>query len=128
MMEELRDIKGLVEVTDYSLYYLLGVIGVGVIALGLLALLLYRYATKKDPLTQKKMAMELLAKFEFKNAKESAYAFSHLAQYAVNDQQRSELEALLKELEAYKYKKEVPELDAALKTRMQHFIEEHKRG
>ncbi len=128
MMEELRDIKGLVEVTDYSLYYLLGIVGVAVIILIVLGVLLYKYLTKKEPLTQKKVAMELLEKFEFGDAKQSAYEFSHLAQYAVNETQRRELEQLLAELEPYKFKKEVPELDDALKAKMQNFIEEQRRG
>ena len=128
MMEKLRDIKGLVEVTDYSLFYLLGIVGIGVALLIVLVVLLYKYLTKKDPLTQKKVAMELLDKFEFGDAKESAYAFSHLAQYAVNDTQRRELEELLAELELYKFKKEVPELDDELKAKMKKFIKEQRRG
>ena len=128
MMEELRDIKGLVEVTDYSLYYLLGIVGVAVIILIVLGILLYKYLTKKDPLTQKKVAMELLEKFEFGDAKQSVYEFSYLAQYAVNEAQRRKLEQLLAELEPYKFKKEVPELDDALKAKMQNFIEEQRRG
>ena len=128
MMEELRDIKGLVEVTDYSLYYLLGTVGVGAIVLIVLAVLPYKHLTKKDPMTQKKVAMELLEKFEFGDAKESVYEFSHLAQYAVNETQRRELEELLAELEIYKFKKEVPELDAKLKAKMQKFIKEQRRG
>ena len=128
MMEELRDIKGLVEVTDYSLYYLLGIVGVAVIILIVLGILLYKYLTKKDPLTQKKVAMELLEKFEFGDAKQSVYEFSYLAQYAVNEAQHRELQQLLAELEPYKFKKEVPELDDALKAKMQNFIEEQRRG
>ena len=128
MMEELRDIKGIVEVTDYSLYYLLGVVGVGTIVVMVLAVWLYKYMTKKDLLTQKKVAMDLLEKFEFGDAKESVYKFSHLAQYAVNDAQRRELEELLAELEVYKFKKEVPELDDELKAKMKKFIKEQRRG
>ena len=128
MMEELRDIKGLVEVTDYSLYYLLGTLGVATVVLLLLTVGLYKYLTKKDPLTQKKVAMDLLDKFEFGDAKASVYEFSHLAQYAVNEDQRRELEALLAELEVYKFKKEVPELDAELKAKMKKFIMEQRRG
>ncbi|MEE8588756.1 MAG: hypothetical protein V3S80_05350, partial [Sulfurimonadaceae bacterium] len=78
--------------------------------------------------TQKKVAMELLEKFEFGDAKQSAYEFSYLAQYAVNEAQRRELEQLLAELEPYKFKKEVPELDDALKAKMQAFVKEVSRG
>ena len=128
MMEELRDIKGIVEVTDYSLYYLLGTVGISVIVLIVIAVMFYKYLSKKAPLTQKKVAYELLKKFEFGDAKESVYTFSHLAQYAVNDTQRRELEELLAELEVYKFKKEVPELDEKLKAKMKKFIKEQRRG
>ena len=128
MMEELRDIKGLVEVTDYSLYYFIGVVAVVLLLLVVLSLLLYRYFTKKEPLTKQKVAIALLEKFEFGDAKQSAYDFTHLANYAVTETERKELEQLLEELEPYKFKKEVPELDAALKSRMQAFIKELSRG
>jgi hypothetical protein len=127
-MEELRDIKGLVDVTDYSLYYLLGIVGVTVIVITLLGFLLYKRLTKKELLTQQEMAINLLQKFEFGDAKKSAYAFSHLAQYAVNETQRQELEQLLVELEAYKFKKEVPVLDEELKAKMHAFMKEVGRG
>ncbi len=127
-MEELHDIKGIVEVTDYSLYYLLATVGVSVMVLIVVGSMLYKYLSKKDLLTQKKVAIDLLKKFEFGDAKESAYEFSHLAQYAVNDTQRKELEELLAELERYKFKKDVPELDEKLKAKMQKFIKEQRRG
>ncbi len=127
-MEQLRDIKGLVEVSDYSLYYLLGLIGIAVLVLVVIGLYLYKKLTQKAPMTQKKLAMELLKKFEVHDAKQSAYEFSHLAQYAVKDDQRQQLEALLKELEPYKFKKEVPELDAQLKERLETFVKELSRG
>ncbi len=127
-MEQLRDIKGLVEVTDYSFYYLLGLIGLGVVLLIAVAWIVYKKITKKAPLTQKKLAMELLEKFETGDAKETAYAFSHLAQYAVNDDKRTRLQALLDELEVYKYKKEVPELDVRLKKEIEQFAKELSHG
>ena len=127
-MEKLHDIKGIVEVTDYSFYYLLATVGVSVMVLIVIGVMLYKYLTKKDMLTQKKVAMDLLEKFEFGDTKESVYEFSHLAQYAVNDTQRRELEELLAELELYKFKKEVPELDEELKAKMKKFIKEQRRG
>ena len=127
-MEQLRDIKGLVEVPDYSFYYLLVLIGVILLVVIIMGTFLYKKLTQKVPMTQQKMAIELLEKFEVTDAKSSAYEFSHLAQYAVNDEQRQQLESLLKELEVYKFKKEVPELDAALKERLQSFVKELRRG
>ena len=127
-MEQLRDIKGLVEVPDYSFYYLLGLIGVLLIIMLIIGTIIYKKLTQKAPMTQQKMAMELLKKFEVTDAKRSAYEFSHLAQYAVNDDQRQQLESLLKELEVYKFKKEVPELDSQLKERLQTFVKELSRG
>jgi len=127
-MEELRDIKGLVEVTDYSFDYLLGVLGLSILIVVIVGVYLYKKVTRKVPMTQQKLAMELLKKFEVGDAKESAYVFSHLAQYAVNDEQRQQLEELLVALEPYKYKKEVPQLESALKEKMTKFVKEVCRG
>jgi len=128
MMEELRDIKGLVAVPDYSLYYLLGVVVLGLILLLIIGTLLYRRVTRKRVPTQREVAIGRLKSFAFDDAKESVYAFSHLAQYAVSESQREVLEKLLARLEPYKYRKEVPELDDELKAEMQRFIEELGRG
>jgi hypothetical protein len=127
-MEELRDIKGLVEVTDYSLYYFGALVAAALLLLLVLGVVIYRQLTKKEPLTQKRAATALLEKFEFGDTKQSVYDFSRLAQYAVRDDQRQELEQLLAELEPYKFKKEVPELDDALKAKMQAFIRGLKHG
>jgi len=127
-MEQLKDIKGLVEVTDFSLYYLLGLVGVGAVLMILLALLIYKRVSRKDVMTQQQLAINLLEKFKVDDAKESAYTFSHLAQYAVNEDQREALQELLRELEPYKYKKEVPDLDPDLKKRLEKFVKEVRRG
>ena len=125
-MEQLRDIKGLVAVEDYSFYIFLGVLGTAILFLLLAAFLIYRYFTKKTPMSQKKLAIERLKKLNLDNTKESIYAFSHLAQYAADDDQR--LQKLLLALEPYKYRKEAPELDKALLKEMQEFIKEVSRG
>ena len=127
-MEQLRDIKGLVEVTDYSLYYLLGLIGLAVIVLGVLGFFLYKYLTKKEKMTQQKLAIEKLKELRIDGSKESIYSFTHLAQYAVNDQQKEKLDEILTALESYKYKKEMPVLDAALKKKMEQFMKEVSHG
>lgn len=127
-MEQLRDIKGLVEVTDYSLYYLLGLIALGLLIVLILGFYIYKRVYRKRAMTQQKLAKKLLKQLEIDDAKESAYAFSHLAQYAVDETQRARLQELLDALEVYKYKKEVPQLDPALKKKMQTFIGEVSRG
>ncbi len=125
-MEQLRDIKGLVAVEDYSFYIFLGVLGVAIILLFMGAFLIYKYLTKKAPMSQKKLAIERLKKLKIENTKESIYAFSHLAQYAADDDQR--LQKLLLALEPYKYRKEIPELDKGLLKEMQDFIKEVSHG
>ena len=127
-MEQLRDIKGLVEVTDYSLYYLLGLIGLAVVLLGVLGFFLYKFLTKKEKMTQQKLAIEKLKALRIDGSKESLYSFSHLAQYAVSDQQREVLDKILSALESYKYKKEMPVLDNVLKAKMEQFIKEVGHG
>ena len=127
-MEELRDIKGLVEVPDLSFYYFLGLIGLIILIFIIVGILIYKKAMQKELVTQQKLAIKELENFEFSTAKESAYLFSHLAQYAVNESQTQKLQEILDALEVYKYQKEVPELDTALKAKMQSFIEEVRGG
>jgi len=127
-MEQLRDIKGLVEVTDYSLYYLLTLIGLAVVILAVVSFFIYKLLSKKEKTTQQKLAREKFKDFILDGSKESLYQFTHLAKYAVSDKQKEALDEILIALETYKYKKEMPVLDDALKIKMEQFIKEVRHG
>ncbi len=124
-MEELKDIKGLVEVPDDSLIYLIMTIGGIVLALVLIVVLIrwqQRPKRRRQHLSPQERAKAVLNAIDFKDTKESVYAFSEASQ--ILNPNHEGLKGLLKRLERYKYQPQVPPLDAQDKTTMQTMIKE----
>jgi len=124
-MEELRDIKGFVEVPDESFFYLV----LSAISLGLLlAFLVWFFLWLRKPkrrskrLSVKELAKLELKKIDFSDTKEAVYSFSENAQ--IISPEYPALVSLLKRLEAYKFKKEVPTLSEEDKKMMKSIIKE----
>lgn len=125
-MEELKDIKGIVEVPDYSLWILLSVIICVIFILILLIYFLKNRRKKRKKLTLKQIAMNNLKGIDFKDTKNAVYTFSENFQYFINEKNKDSFENLQKELEVFKYKKEVEELPEELKNRIKSMIKEIK--
>ena len=124
-MEELRDIKGFVEVPDESFFYLvLSGFALGLILAFLVWFVLWlrRPKRKSKRLSLKELAKLELKKIDFVESKESVYAFSENAQ--VVSPEHPALLDLLPKLEAYKFKKEVPELSSEDVEKMKSIIKE----
>ncbi|OQX59899.1 MAG: hypothetical protein B5M52_01930 [Helicobacteraceae bacterium 4484_230] len=127
-MEGLRDIKGIVEVTDYSFYYLLMTIGIVVVILALSAIWAYRRKSVYKKPQKCKEALRQLKKIDFRDTKQSVYDFTRLAHYAAPERLKAQLDAILKDLEQYKFKKEVSRIDKAVQKRIKTFIREVENG
>ena len=124
-MEELRDIKGFVEVPDESFFYLvLSGFALGLILAFLVWFVLWlrRSKRKSKRLSLKELAKLELKKIDFVDSKETVYAFSENAQ--VVSPEHPALLDLLPKLEAYKFKKEVPELSSEDVEKMKSIIKE----
>ncbi len=127
-MEGLRDIKGIVEVADNSFYYFLATSGAIVLAVFLIGVLIFRRKKVYRMQEKRKVALQKLKAIDFKDVKQSVYDFTLYAQYALLESQEAELKRLLHDLEHYKYKKEVPQLDSVILKRMEQFVREADRG
>jgi len=124
-MEELRDIKGFVEVPDESFFYLIvSAIGVALLLALLVGLVLWLRKPKRKSkrLSPKELAKLELQKIDFSNTKEAVYSFSENAQ--VISPNHPALLELLPKLEEYKFKKEVPELSSEDIEKMKSIIKE----
>ena len=124
-MEELKDIKGFVEVPDESFFYfMLTAISIVVLValLAWLALWLRKPKRKSKRLTPKELAKLELQKIDFSDTKEAVYSFSENAQ--IISPEHPALLDLLPKLETYKFKKEVPELSSEDIEKMKTVIKE----
>jgi hypothetical protein len=109
----LHDIKPLVEISDYSIYYLSALILVGVTVLLALLFFAWRYWSQKNRHTTRKKHFELLQNIDFSNPKAAAYAITKYG-YSFSsdgDRQHETYENLLSRLAPYKYKKSVENID-----------------
>ncbi len=109
----LHDIKTIVEVQEYSFYYLLGVIALGVLVLSVLSLLIYKYIQKRNAYNERKEHLKLLNSLDLSDTKNAAYALSKYGLTFANDGVReSEMyKNITSRLEQFKYKKSVEEFD-----------------
>lgn len=120
-MDTLKDIKGIVEVTDYSMYYLLGLI-FAVLLMMIGIIYLYKKPKRRKKPTSRAVALDNLRNINYANAKEIAYSFTLNTPIFINEKNRDEYEGILKKLEIYKYEKEVPQMNEDLKNEIQKYI------
>lgn len=120
----LHDIKTIVDVEEYSLYYLLGTSFLVILVLGLLSYLVYLYIKKRNAFSIRKEHFKLLNNLDLNDTKRSAYAVCAYGSTFKDDSQRHKemFENITNRLEIYKYKKEVENFD----TQMLGFIEVYK--
>ncbi len=124
-MEELKDIKGLVEVPDSSFADLMMLMGAGVMVILLLVaimLWLKKPKRRRQRATPAEIAKAQLQAINFEDTKESVYAFSEATQ--ILDPEHQGIKQLLEQLEQYKYQREIPPLSEEDKKTMKKIIKE----
>ncbi|WP_456381329.1 hypothetical protein [Hydrogenimonas sp.] len=113
-LDRLRDIKPPVEVPDHSPIFLILLILLLLAGVGAIYLFVRRGKRGKrrrrpDP---KEIARRKLETIDFGNPKEAVYTFGEYLPLLMEDESLTErFERIAKELEKYKYRKEVPPLD-----------------
>jgi hypothetical protein len=110
----LHDIKPIIDVQEYSLYYLLGMsFFVFLLACGILYIL-YKRIQRHKAFNIRKEHKKLLSSLDLSNPKKSAYLITlYGATFKEDSPRHVEMYAnLTARLESYKYKKEVANLDS----------------
>lgn len=110
----LHDIKPLLEVEEYSLYYFLGT---GVITAFIIIAIIYllvKYFKSRNAFNIRKEHYRLLSAVDFSDAKRAAYDITFYGNTFSDDGPRqSEMyKNLVDRLELYKYKKSVDKIDS----------------
>lgn len=120
----LHDIKPLIDVPEYSLYYLIVTVVVGVILFALLIFALMRFIKNKNKFSLRKEHLKLLNGVEFSDAKKAAYDITYYAQSFKNDsiEHKEAYERLQNNLETYKYRKNVDSFDEETKNELRSYI------
>lgn len=122
---QLKDIKPLLEIPDFSYYYYWGLIVFGVcVFLGLAIFLVFKF-WKKRKVNLAKGYLEALKKIEWKESKKAAYEATHYARLLMEHDStlKDEFKALEPLLEQFKYKKEVDEIDVVTKEKFDKYVQ-----
>ncbi|CZE46997.1 DUF6568 family protein [Campylobacter geochelonis] len=120
-MQGLKDIKGIVGLQASPLYLIILVVVVLLVVV-LLAVFLKPKKRKKVKKTQKQIAYEKLKNIDFSDTKQAVYDFSQNYAFFVNQSNKVEFESFEKELEIYKYKKDIPNLSQDDKDKIKSFV------
>ena len=105
----LHDIKPLIEIQEYSLYYLIVLAVVSSIVILALVYLLVRYIQNRNKFNIRAHHLSLLNAIEFNDAKKDAYEITLYGATFKDDSQRhtNTYKALIESLQEYKYRKNV---------------------
>ena len=125
-MEELKDIKGIIDVPDYSLWILLSIIACVVFCLIILIYFFKNRRKKRKKPTLKQIAMKNLKEIDFDDTKSAVYTFCENFQYFIDEKNKESFEKLQKELEIFKYKKDIEKLSDEQRNRIKSMIKEIK--
>ena len=122
--QQLKDIKPLLEIPDYSFYLYWGLIVFGI----LLGLVIVYWVGKKiwekRKINLAKGYVEKLKAIDWKDTKQSAYDATHYARLLATDERRKELFSQLEPLlEQYKYKKQVDDVDQDTVNRFNLYVQ-----
>jgi len=114
---KIHDIKPLVEIHEYSLYYFIALVSIVIILLSIIIFFLIRWYKNKNRFNIREEHFNLLKKINLKDAKSAAYEITFYGLTFKDDSQEHTLayDNLQTSLENYKYKKYVDNFDKETK-------------
>ncbi len=112
-MDKIKDIKPLIEMSDYSLYIFIITLLLGLIIGYILLKKTYKFAKKRCKIDCMRYYFEQYKKIDWSNPKKAAYEATKYGMYLARDKRRKELFMQLRErLDKYKYKQEYKKVDS----------------
>ena len=129
-LDKLKDIKPPVEITGYSYNELFMIVGATILALVLVALIVYLFTKrhkKRVKLTREQKALKALKELKIEPSKEMLYTFSENAKIVTKDEdKKARLEKILQKLEAFKYNPNAPKPSNEILQEIREFIKDIK--
>jgi hypothetical protein len=123
MIDQLRDIKGIVEIGDISFIVFVSIVSlVAILIVALFVYMFFKVRNRVGDSFRDKMLQEL-RELDFSNSKSSAYIFTSRAYHFIDETNRDRYGDIVKSLEIYKYKKSVPKLDEDVTLKIREFVD-----
>ncbi len=122
-LSKLHDIKPLVQIPDNSFFVYLALVVTTILFIVIVVFLLIKlYKNRKK--SDRKKYFEILENIDFTNSKQSAYDITKYSRLlARSDREIRLCEELIEELDKYKYKKQVEEIDKKIKAKFSNFMD-----
>ncbi len=121
-MEELKDIKPNIEIIDSSFIDNILIV-IGVVTLLGLFFLLYKLLMKSKKIDKRKVSVLYLKSFDFEmEDKQIAYEFTKHGYITLEEHFSDEFFKIVKQLEPFKYKQNIPKIDTELKEQIKDYI------
>ena len=112
----LRDIKPNVLIIDYEWWAFIAFL---VILTILLIFFIYRFLKNRK---KENKALIILKNLDFTDSKKTAYEFSRYAREFINEKNKDQFDEIVKKLNRFKYKPDVPPIDKDLENEIKNFI------
>ena len=123
LLSKLNDIKELEKIPDNSFFIFLALVFISMVLLIIMIFSLIKFV-KNRKVSPKKEYYKILKNINFENPKEFAYTFTKYSKLLItNDREKKLANELIEELEKYKYKKIVENLDEEIKAKYKIFME-----
>lgn len=109
----LHDIKPLVGIEDYSLYYFIATVSASIVVVFFIIYYLFKWIKKRKKFNIRLKHKEHLEGIDFQSSKDAAYKITMYAHTFKDDSEilQNAYEKLVEQLEKYKYKKDVDKFD-----------------
>jgi len=123
-LDKLKDIKPLVEISDYSLFILIFTIILALVTLTAGIYFLLKYLKEKKARDNRKFYYKKLKKMSMLDSKHCAYTISKYGKFLIEDDEQGKfLEILNENLEVYKYTNIPQSLSEENKKMIKEFME-----
>ena len=123
ILAKLHDIKELEQIPDNSIFIFYFLIFIAIILIVIFIFFIIKLFKNRKKSDRKKY-YEILQNIDFENSKESAYIITKYSRIlAINEREKRLSEELIEELEKYKYKKNVKQIDEAIKAKFSTFMD-----
>lgn len=117
-MQGLKDIKGLMDIQEYSMYIFIALL---LLAILLIGYLIKKFWPRKKPLSKEEIAKNELISINVENSKECAYVLGRVSHELNLEEEKDFISSLQK----YKYKKDVTPLSIEEKEKLRKIKEKY---
>ena len=115
---KLHDIKDIVKIPDNSIFIYYALILIGLLVCLVIIIYIFKYFKNKK-VNQREIYFDILKNIKFKDSKKDAYLITKYIRLLVkSDREKILANELISELEDYKYKKDVPNINHEIKNKL----------